>query len=79
MPHLLVVTFTGPDRPGIVEKLSGLVTRHGGNWEESRMASLAGRFAGILKVTVPDAQAYEYYDPDTRGNGGAARLEVVEV
>ena len=31
-----------------------------------------------VKVTVPDAQAYEYYDPDTRGTGGATRLEVVE-
>ena len=31
-----------------------------------------------VKVTVPQAQAYEYYNPDTRGTGGAAQLEVVE-
>jgi hypothetical protein len=31
-----------------------------------------------VKVAVPDAQAYEYYDPDTRGRGGAARLEAIQ-
>jgi uncharacterized protein YfaS (alpha-2-macroglobulin family) len=31
-----------------------------------------------VKVTVPAGQAYEYYDPDTRGTGGAAKLEAVQ-
>jgi hypothetical protein len=31
-----------------------------------------------VKVAVPDGQAYEYYNPDTRGRGGAAQLEAVE-
>jgi glycine cleavage system regulatory protein len=53
----LVITFTGPDRPGIVSRLARRVAEHGGNWEESRSASLAGRFAGILEVTVPEARA----------------------
>ena len=48
----LVVTFTGPDRPGIVASFARVVGEHGGNWEESRMARLAGQFAGILEVTV---------------------------
>jgi uncharacterized protein YfaS (alpha-2-macroglobulin family) len=30
-----------------------------------------------VKVTVPDAEAYEYYDPSKRGNGGGAELQVV--
>jgi hypothetical protein len=28
-----------------------------------------------VRVSVPDAEAYEYYDPGTRGSGGASRLE----
>lgn len=51
--QLFVVTFTGADRPGIVDRLAAIVQAHGGNWEESRMAALAGRFAGILLVAVP--------------------------
>jgi uncharacterized protein YfaS (alpha-2-macroglobulin family) len=31
-----------------------------------------------VKVAVPAAQVYEYYDPSSRGSGGAAQLEAVE-
>jgi glycine cleavage system regulatory protein len=53
----LVLTCIGPDRHGLVEALSRAVAEHGGNWVESRMAHLAGRFAGILRVDVPSEQA----------------------
>lgn len=46
----LIVTLIGPDRPGIVESVAEAVAAHGGNWLESRMAHLAGRFAGVLRV-----------------------------
>jgi glycine cleavage system regulatory protein len=49
----LVLTLIGPDRPGLVESLASRVTDHGGNWLESRMAHLAGQFAGILRIEVP--------------------------
>ena len=49
----LVLTIIGDDRPGLVEAVSSSVSSHGGNWEESRMAHLAGKFAGILLVEAP--------------------------
>lgn len=49
----LVLTLLGPDRPGLVEAVADAVAAHGGNWLESRMAHLAGKFAGILRVEVP--------------------------
>lgn len=52
MPDL-VLTLIGPDRPGIVEAIAEPIARHGGNWLESRMAHLAGKFAGILRIEVP--------------------------
>jgi len=48
----LVMTVIGPDKPGLVGSVSQAVARHGGNWLESRMAHLAGQFAGILRVAV---------------------------
>ena len=51
----LVVTVIGNDRPGIVERLSDVVLAAGANWEESRMARLAGKFAGILRISVSAA------------------------
>lgn len=53
----LVLTVLGPDRPGLVESLARVVAEHGGNWLESRMAHLAGQFAGILRVEVEAAHA----------------------
>ncbi len=53
----LVLTIIGPDRPGLVELVSKTVTAHQGNWESSRMARMAGRFAGILQVSVAADQA----------------------
>ena len=52
----LVLTLIGVDRPGLVESLAKVVADHGGNWLESRMAHLAGQFAGILHLDVAQAQ-----------------------
>lgn len=49
----LVLTVIGDDRVGLVEALAETVSTHGGNWEHSQMAELAGKFAGIVVVTVP--------------------------
>lgn len=53
----LVLTVIGDDRPGLVDALSKAIAEHGGNWEESRMAHLASKFAGILRISVPDGRA----------------------
>jgi glycine cleavage system regulatory protein len=53
----LVLTLIGPDRPGIVESIADAVASRGGNWLESRMAHLAGKFAGILRIEVPPEKA----------------------
>ena len=55
MAHLLL-SVLGPDRPGLVGALSATVRDHHGNWLESRMAKLAGQFAGVVRVAVPDDQ-----------------------
>jgi glycine cleavage system regulatory protein len=51
----IVVTFVGHDRPGLVNAISEKVAAAGGSWLESRLAHLAGEFAGILLVSVPDS------------------------
>lgn len=53
----LVLTAIGDDRAGLVTAMSDVVASHGGNWERSQMAELAGKFAGIVLVTVPDGRA----------------------
>jgi glycine cleavage system regulatory protein len=53
MMESLVLTVIGPDKPGVVDALSKVIAEHGASWEQSRMARLAGQFAGILLVKVP--------------------------
>ena len=71
MQTSLLMTVLGPDRPGIVETLSGLVADAGGNWLESSMSHLGGHFAGIVQVTLPseavDAFRSELAELKSRG------------
>ena len=55
----IVLTLIGPDHPGIVDSVSEAVAAHGGNWLESRMAHLAGKFAGVLCVEVAEDRVAE--------------------
>jgi glycine cleavage system regulatory protein len=51
----LILTLVGPDRPGLVNRVAARVAEAGGSWLESRMSHLAGHFAGIVLIDVPDA------------------------
>jgi glycine cleavage system regulatory protein len=53
----LVLAVIGNDRPGLVNAVSETVTAGGGNWLDTRMASLAGQFAGILLVSIATEKA----------------------
>lgn len=57
MATYLVLTIIGDDKPGLVELLADTIARHAGNWLESNMSHLAGKFAGILRVSVDDSHA----------------------
>jgi glycine cleavage system transcriptional repressor len=48
-----VLTLTGPDRVGIVERVTRLILLQGGNVETSRMARPGGEFAILMLVSLP--------------------------
>jgi len=50
----LVLTVIADDKPGLVESLSQIIASNSGNWLESSMSQLAGKFAGILRVSVAE-------------------------
>ncbi|MDX5363002.1 MAG: hypothetical protein LPJ91_02445 [Pseudazoarcus pumilus] len=54
----LVVSVVGPDKPGIVRKVSDCAQAAAVNWADSHMTSVAGQFAGIvhLQVSPDDAE-----------------------
>jgi glycine cleavage system regulatory protein len=47
-----VLTVLGDDRPGLVSAISAPIKAHGASWERSQLSQLAGKFAGIVLVSV---------------------------
>lgn len=58
----VALTVIGEDRPGLVSALAAVVGDHGGNWLDSKMARLAGQFAGVALVDIPDDRLFEFED-----------------
>lgn len=56
MKQAIVMSVLGKDTPGLVKALSKLIVSHEGEWVESRMAQLGGKFAGILRIHLPVEQ-----------------------
>jgi len=52
MQQHFVISIICDDKPGVVEMLSAVVAENGGNWEDSRMAHFAGKFAGIVRLSA---------------------------
>jgi glycine cleavage system regulatory protein len=57
MSESFVLTFSGHDRPGIVNAISEQIAAAGGSWLESRLARLAQEFAGIVLISAPSRNA----------------------
>ncbi|MEL7046369.1 MAG: ACT domain-containing protein [Pseudomonadota bacterium] len=52
----VLISFFSDDRPGVIEDLSAAVGSSGGNWLDSQLSRLGGRFAGVLQAQVPRIQ-----------------------
>ena len=61
----IVLTIVSDDHPGVVEQLSDILEQHDGNWTQSSMLSLAGKFAGILLASVPQARVDDFLESMT--------------
>lgn len=53
----LVITAVGPDRPGLIGKLTAPLYEVAANVADSRMVNLRGQFAVILLAEIPDGSA----------------------
>ena len=66
MSKHLVITLTGPDQVGLVERFTRLVLDYQGNVAESRMVRLGGVFAMLVHVILPD-DTFEAFRERVRG------------
>jgi glycine cleavage system regulatory protein len=52
----VLISFFSDDRPGVIHEISQAIENHGGNWMDSQLSRLGGRFAGVLQAQVPKMQ-----------------------
>jgi|SaaInl74LU_5_DNA_1037368.scaffolds.fasta_scaffold06644_6 glycine cleavage system regulatory protein len=50
----VVLTFMADDKPGLVNLLSKTVSEHEGNWLDSSLSRLGGKFTGIVVVQLAE-------------------------
>jgi glycine cleavage system regulatory protein len=50
--HYFILTFIGDDQPGFVQSIAKVISDWQGNWLESRMSQLEGKFAGLARIGV---------------------------
>ncbi|MFL0808814.1 MAG: cellulose-binding protein [Agarilytica sp.] len=49
--HILVSVISD-DKPGVVEAIAESISKLGGNWLESKLSQLSGKFAGVIRVSI---------------------------
>ena len=54
MPNYSLLTASGPDRPGIVAAITGILLESDCNIEDSQMSRLASDFACMLMIRMPE-------------------------
>jgi glycine cleavage system transcriptional repressor len=54
----LVLSALGPDRPGIVDRLTEALRGYSANLADSRMVNLRGQFAIVVLIELPDDQLH---------------------
>ena len=59
MRKQMVLTAVGPDRPGLVEEFTRLISHYDGNVEASRMVRLGGDFAMLIFVSAPKDRIHD--------------------
>jgi len=59
MQQSVILTVVGSDRPGLTRALADAVYAAGGNWLESRLSRLGGKYVGSVLVELPDSRLGE--------------------
>lgn len=54
MDKHFILSVLSDDRPGVIRQIAELVAKHQGNWLESRLTQLAGKFAGVIRISLAE-------------------------
>ncbi len=74
-----ILSITSDDKPGVVETVSSIIESCGGNWLESRLAHLSGKFVGVIQVGLDSTHSTELEKKltDLSATGILVRYEII--
>lgn len=59
MDRTAILTVVGSDRPGLTRAIADAVYATGGNWLESHLSRLGGKYVGSVLVELPEERLDE--------------------
>lgn len=77
MQTRILLTVMGADRPGLTEALAAAVLDAGGNWLESYLSRLGGKFVGSALVDLTPAGVERLRENLSKSVASALRIEIV--
>lgn len=77
MNHI-IISCIGPDKTGLVDSLSTIVSEHHGNWQVSSLHHLSGYFAGVIEVAVDESHCQNLISALKKISGLNCQIEVAE-
>ena len=59
MDRAVILTVVGSDRPGLTRAIAEAVYAAGGNWLESHLSRLGGKYVGSVLIELPEERLHE--------------------
>ena len=73
----VILTVIGSDRPGLTEALAAAVLAASGNWLESRLSRLGGKYVGSVLVELPADALEALRDAVRHIDAAGLKVEIV--
>jgi len=77
MTTRIILTVLGSDRPGLTQALADAVLAAGGNWLESHLSRLGGKYVGSVLVELDDGKLATLEQEIRKVDAGGLQVAIV--
>jgi glycine cleavage system regulatory protein len=78
MDQKVIMTVVGSDRPGLTRAIADAVYAAGGNWLESHLSRLGGKYVGSVLVEVPEERLEDLERTARQIDAYGIKVDIIE-
>lgn len=78
MMKQVILTVVGSDRPGLTQAIADAVLAVGGNWLESHLATVGGKYVGSVLVELPEGNMAALQQEAARVDAAGLHVTLIE-